>query len=78
LIELVKTGTSREKAYRLVQKHAMAAWKENKDFKEGLLQDKEIAQALKPYKIKRCFELDYYLRNVNNIFKRAGLSPQKQ
>jgi len=78
LIELVKTGTSREKAYRLVQKHAMAAWKENKDFKEGLLQDKEITRALKSYKIKKCFELDYYLRNVNNIFKRAGLSPQKQ
>jgi len=73
MIELIKKGLTREKAYRLVQKHAMITWKEGKDFKELLLADKEVTKTLKPYQINKCFELDYYLRNVGKIFKRAGL-----
>jgi len=73
MIELIKKGLTREKAYRLVQKHAMVTWKEGKDFRELLLKDKEVTKALKPYQINKCFELDYYLRNVKKIFKRAGL-----
>lgn len=74
MLSLIKAGLSREKAYQLVQKHAMAAWKEGKDFKEGLTNDKEIAKVLKPYQINKCFELDYYLRNIPKIFKKIGLS----
>ena len=73
LIELVKTGLTREKAYRLVQKNAMQSWKDKKSFQELLLEDKEVTAALKPYKINKCFELGYYLRNVKKIFKRTGL-----
>ncbi|MFH1645113.1 MAG: adenylosuccinate lyase [Candidatus Omnitrophota bacterium] len=74
MIALIKAGLSREKAYQLVQKHAMAAWKEGKDFKEGLNNDKEVTKVLKPYQVNKCFELDYYLRNIPKIFKRIGLS----
>lgn len=74
MIELIKAGLSREKAYRLIQKHAMETWKEGKDFKEALLKDKEIIQAVKPHQINKCFELDYYLRNIPKVFKRTGLS----
>lgn len=77
MIGLIKAGLSREKAYRLVQKHAMETWKSGKDFKEALLGDKEITKALKPYQINKCFDLDYYLRNVGKIFKRAGLGQAK-
>lgn len=73
MIELIKAGLSREKAYRLVQKHAMEAWKEGKDFKEALIKDKEITKAIKPYQINKCFELNYYLRNIPKVFKRAIL-----
>lgn len=74
MIELIKAGLSREKAYRLIQKHAMETWKEGKDFKEALLKDKEIIQAVKPHQINKCFEIDYYLRNIPKVFKRTGLS----
>ncbi|MFC1807672.1 lyase family protein, partial [Candidatus Omnitrophota bacterium] len=77
MIALIKTGLSRDKAYRLVQKHAMTTWKDGKDFKDLLLNDKEVAKHLKPYQVKKCFELDYYLRNINKIFKRAGLNKKQ-
>jgi adenylosuccinate lyase len=73
MIELIKKGLTREQAYRLVQKHAMNTWKEGKDFKEALLNDKEVRKALKPHDINRCFELDYYLRNIKTVLKRTGL-----
>ncbi|MDP8297953.1 MAG: adenylosuccinate lyase [Candidatus Orphnella occulta] len=73
MIELIKAGLTREQAYRLVQKHAMNTWKEGKDFKEALLNDKEVCKLLKPYMINKCFELDYYLRNINVVLKRIGI-----
>jgi len=73
MIELIKAGLTREQAYRLVQKHAMNTWKEGKDFKEALLNDKEVCKLLKPYMINKCFELDYYLRNINVVLKRTGI-----
>jgi adenylosuccinate lyase len=73
MIEMIKAGLSRDKAYRLVQKHAMEAWKGTKGFKECLLGDKEVTNAIKPHQINRCFELEYYLRNIGKVFKRAGL-----
>ncbi len=73
MIELIKKGLTREQAYRLVQKHAMNAWKEGKDFKEALLNDKKVRKVLKPRDISRCFELSYYLRNIKTVLKRTGL-----
>ncbi len=73
MIELIKAGLTREEAYRLVQKHAMNTWKEGKDFQDALLSDKEIKSMLTPYKIRRCFELDYYLRNIKRILHRTGV-----
>jgi adenylosuccinate lyase len=74
MIELIKAGMTREEAYRIVQKHAMSAWKEGKDFKESLLQDHEIKKFLKAYKINACFDMSYYLRNIDKIFKRTRIS----
>ena len=44
LLDLVEHGVSREDAYRLVQSHAMRAWKEDLDFHELVLADKEITE----------------------------------
>ena len=73
MIELIKEGLTRENAYRLVQKNAMLVWKEGKDFKELLLNDKDVRKVLPPQKINRCFELGYYLRNIDVIFRRTGI-----
>ncbi|MFH1867928.1 MAG: adenylosuccinate lyase [Candidatus Omnitrophota bacterium] len=73
MIGLIRSGLSREKAYRLVQKNAMETWKSGKDFKGLLINDKEVTGLLKPYQVDKCFDLHYYLRNIQKVFKRVGL-----
>ncbi len=71
LLKLIEKGISRESAYRIVQKNAMQSWMERKDFKEILKKDKEIKKYLSSDEIERLFDLSYYLKNVNYIFKRV-------
>ncbi|HTZ11207.1 MAG TPA: adenylosuccinate lyase [Candidatus Margulisiibacteriota bacterium] len=73
LLALMEKGLARQKAYDLVQRCAMKSWKEKSDFKDNLLKDKEVPRYLNEKELTRIFDLDYYLRNVNKIFKKAGL-----
>ena len=73
LLELMHKGLSRLKAYDLVQRCAMKTWRQTIDFKEVLLKDKEILRRLSKKELDKVFNLDYYLRNVNKIFKKVGL-----
>ncbi|UCH12477.1 MAG: adenylosuccinate lyase, partial [Candidatus Omnitrophota bacterium] len=64
----------RDKAYRMIQRTAMKTLEsEEGDFKENLLKDKELLKALKPSQIASCFDLKYYLRNIDKIFRRIKL-----
>ncbi len=71
LLKLIEKGMSREDAYQFVQKNAMESWEQKKDFKEPLKQDKEIKKYLSSDEIDKLFDLSYYLKNVNYIFKRV-------
>lgn len=71
LLELSDKGLSREEAYRLVQARTMEAWERGGDFKKLLESDKNISKYLSKKEIDRCFDLKYYLRNVDRIFKRV-------
>ena len=71
LLKLIEKGMSRENAYQFVQKNAMQSWEQKKDFKEPLKQDKEIKKYLSSDEIDKLFDLSYYLKNVNYIFKRV-------
>ncbi|MBI4690561.1 MAG: adenylosuccinate lyase [Nitrospirae bacterium] len=71
LLALTEKGMSREDAYLIVQKNAMKSWKKGIEFKRLLLKDSEIKQYLKPKEIGKIFDLKYYLKNVDYIFKRA-------
>jgi len=73
LLELMNKGLSRQKAYDLVQRLSMKSWKEGSDFRENLAKDKAVLRYLARKELDRIFDLDYYLRNVNKIFKRVGL-----
>jgi len=66
-------GLPRMKAYDLVQRNAMQVWKENLDFRETLLKDRDVSKYLTRKDLDKIFDLDYYLRNVNKIFRRVGL-----
>jgi len=73
LLALVKSGMVREEAYKIVQKNAMQVWKNKKDFKTLLKEDKKIMDFLSEEKIDRLFNLDKILININKIYQRIGL-----
>ena len=71
LLALTQAGMSREDAYRLVQKHAMAAWHGAGRFADLLKADTEIARYLSPEAIDGSFDTAYHLKHVNSIFRRV-------
>jgi adenylosuccinate lyase len=71
LLDLVESGVSREDAYRVVQTHAMRAWKENLNFHQLILNDPEISRRVPRAKIERAFDLKRQLQNIDKIFARV-------
>jgi len=71
LLDLVEHGVSREDAYRMVQRHAMHAWKEGLNFRELVLKDKDITKRVPREQIERAFDLKRPLRNIDKIFARV-------
>jgi adenylosuccinate lyase len=71
LLDLVEHGVSREDAYRLVQSHAMRAWREDLNFHQLVLKDKEITRRVPRQQIERAFDLKRQLRNIDKIFARV-------
>jgi adenylosuccinate lyase len=84
LLDLAENGMSREDAYRLVQKHAMRAWKEDLNFREEVMKDTEITSRVPTKQIEHAFSIQRQLRNVDRIFKRvfeskpASIQTEKQ
>jgi adenylosuccinate lyase len=71
LLDLVESGISREDAYRLVQSHAMRAWKEDLNFHDLILNDSEISGRVPRAKIEGAFDLKRQLKNIDKIFSRV-------
>ncbi len=71
LLDLVESGVSREDAYRLVQSHAMRAWKEDLDFHELVVNDPAISGRVPRARIERAFDLKRQLKNIDKIFARV-------
>jgi adenylosuccinate lyase len=71
LLDLVEAGVLREDAYRIVQRNAMRAWKEERNFRELVLSDPEIIGRVDEKTIENAFDLNRQLRNVDKIFERV-------
>jgi adenylosuccinate lyase len=71
LLELTKKGVSREDSYRLVQKNALEAWEQNRDFKDMLMQDKAITDIIPRNEIEQLCSLDIFTKHVDDIFGRV-------
>jgi adenylosuccinate lyase len=71
LLELVEQGVSREDAYRLVQGHAMRAWNQGLNFREQVLNDRNITGRVPEKAIQRAFDLKRQLRHIDAIFARV-------
>jgi adenylosuccinate lyase len=67
LLALVEAGLARDEAYRTVQKHAMEAWEDERDFRELVAADAAIASRVE---LDNVFDLDATLRHVDTVFER--------
>jgi adenylosuccinate lyase len=74
LLKLVDKGMTREDAYRLVQGNAMKAWNQSDgNFKQNLLDDKEVRDKLSDKEIDALFDSSSYLKNLDTVFQRLGI-----
>ena len=71
---LIAKGLSREQAYDTVQPIAMEAWTQNKDYKTLLEASALVGEKLSREELDGCFTLDYYFKNVDEIFSRVGIA----
>jgi adenylosuccinate lyase len=71
LLDLAEAGMLREDAYRLVQGHAMRAWKEDLVFRDEIARDAEIAALLSAEQLSKTFDMTRQLGNVDAIFDRV-------
>ncbi len=74
MLTLVDKGISRQQAYKLTQRNAMKSWNGGRDFLKLLKADKEVTALISAGEIEALFDYKYYLRHVDDIFKRLGLT----
>jgi adenylosuccinate lyase len=78
LLALINKGVGREEAYKMVQDSAMKAWEEKKDFLSLLEADRRITAHLSKKELKSLFDYNYYLKHVDEVFERLGLSKARK
>ena len=71
LLELTTVGFTREESYKIVQRNAMQAWKENTSFYDKIVSDKKITNKIPVNKLKKLFDFSYHTKKINIIFKRS-------
>ena len=73
LLALVAAGMTRDDAYRVVQRNAMATWDQQRPFRELLDVDPEVTAVLSAADLDAAFDLDRALVNVERTL--AALAP---
>jgi adenylosuccinate lyase len=71
LLALTASGLSRDEAYRLVQKNALAALDGAGSFRALLEGEPGVRERLSPGELSACFDLSPYLSGVDALFSRA-------
>ena len=71
LLALVEKGMSREDAYALVQKHALAAWDGGASLLERVSADPQVSKCMSTEELSAVFDLGRHLREADRIVDRA-------
>jgi len=71
LLTLIEKGAQRKESYEAVQRSAMASWKGAGGLQKLAEQDPFISQHLKKSEIAACFNPKYYLRHLDEIYRRV-------
>ena len=79
LLALVESGLERDAAYKLVQRHAMRAWDEERDFPELVRADAEVSKHLDQTALAHVFDLSATVSNLDTTFDRLSrLVPKEE
>lgn len=73
MLALVAKGLEREKAYRIVQAHAMTAWDNDQNFIDLSQSDPIVNGLLTQSELDNIFDYSFYSRHVGEIFNRIGI-----
>ena len=71
MLELTKSGFTREKSYKIVQDHAKKCFRDNKHLKELILKDQIIVNRISRLRLNSIFSYSSHFKNVNLIFNRV-------
>lgn len=71
---LIDKGLSREEAYDTVQPVAMAAMQLKEPYIKLLNENEKVRKYLTQEELDNCFTLDYYMKNVDYIYRRNGIT----
>jgi len=71
MLELTKTGFTRERSYKLVQGYAKKCFAENLDLFNLVQSDKMIMSKISINKLRSIFSYSKHFKNVNFIFRRV-------
>lgn len=68
-------GMTRETAYEIIQTHAMQVWaNQNDTLQDRLLGDSRVTDLISKEKISEIFHIAPYLKNIDFIYRRLGIS----
>jgi adenylosuccinate lyase len=70
LLALVDAGLERERAYRIVQQAAAAAWDEGASFRERLESDPEVTDRIDAVTLENAFDPQRFHQNLGGVFDR--------
>ena len=73
LLALIDKGLKRQDAYKIVQRNAMQAWEERKPFLDLLCDDPSVTAHLSRDELASLFDYSFYLKHVDDSFRRIGL-----
>lgn len=73
MLALIRKGLSRQDAYDIVQKNAMKSWHDGSDFRELLFKNEEVRRSFSADELRKVFDVRYFLRHTNAIFRRLGI-----
>ena len=73
LLKLVEKGLTRERAYELVQDASMRVWKNEGSLRQLVESNAEVASKLSVDELDSIFSLDRYMKNIDAVYKKAGI-----
>ena len=71
MLELTKSGLSREQSYKMVQNYAKKCFNENLNLLDVISDDKFIMTKISKNKLKTIFNYSSHFKNINLIFRRV-------